>query len=477
METFNEKAFIFALSSRPEDAKRFAVTFKPSWLNNTEFVPILAELYAFTRKHGEPPSISTLHTVFKDKDAEAYSLRYKAALETIANDKPDLSSIIYTLSQARDTGIVRDFQELASDQTFLKKQSDLKGNELMTSLNHFFNRHGDLSEDKTLNIQEAIEYLVANHGFSPELTRIPTGIEVIDDWSGGGLKAKQLGIIMAPTGEGKSSLLVVMAHKMAANELKRVWVVTNELSMEEQTERMLARITGKAMTDIINDPGVAFEGLDREWKAGLHNRLRLTEVNREVSVDELEAEMCKWVNLIGWKPDVLILDFMERMKPNDKGFSRDRVWDWLGAIARDLSRFAKRNNILIWTAAQTNRSGLRKGADMSLDMAQSSIKHLQEATVVIGMKQNEIGDDKVVMEFTSLKQRHSRRSARPVSVECDLGRMSITNDVWNPESSDDDVVAQEKQDEKDRKKKASKNKKKEDLLTPEDARKKRLGQS
>ena len=153
----------------------------------------------------------------------------------------------------------------------------------------------------------------------------------------------------------------------------------------------------------------------------------LTEVNREISTDELESEMAKWVNLLGWKPDVLILDYMERMRPCDSGYRRDQIWDWIGAIARDLKRFAKRHNCLVWTAAQVNRSGLNKKVEMGLDMAQGSIKHLQESDCTIGMRQKHISQDKIVMEFTSLKQRHSKMAHKPVYLECDLGRMSITN--------------------------------------------------
>jgi hypothetical protein len=150
--------------------------------------------------------------------------------------------------------------------------------------------------------------------------------------------------------------------------------------------------------------------------------------------------MMKWVNLVGWKPDVLILDFMERMKPCDAGYGRDKEWNWLGAISRDLSRFAKRHNILVWTAAQTNRSGMVKGVKMDLGMAQASTKHLQEATVVIGMTQQDIGDDKIAMEFSSLKQRHSRRSFKPVMVECDLSKMNITNDVYESDTYENTSV-------------------------------------
>ncbi len=429
---FDEKAFIYALTVRPEDSRKFCTTFKPTWLNTAEYVPILSEIFSFTRKHGEQPSIATLHTVFKDKDEEAYNLRYKAALDSITDEIPDRSTQLYVLDKARDTGVVRDLQELQADQGFLKKQADLEGGDILKVLHKFMNKHGDNEGDRTMDVREAIDHLIDSHGFTPELIRVPCGIHVIDKWTGGGLRTKQLGIIMAPTGEGKSSMLVNMAHRMAAQEQRKVWLVTNELSLEEQTERVLSKITGVPVQEIIDDPGVAYTPeLGRKWKEDLHECLRITEVNREVSVDDLESEMMKWANLLGWKPEVLILDFIERMRPCDSGYSRDRVWDWLGAISRDLSRFAKRHNILVWTAAQTNRSGFgkdpKKRDPLSLEMAQGSVKHLQEAASIIGMRQQEISDDEVVMEMVDLKQRFAKRSKRKVYLQIDLSRMSITN--------------------------------------------------
>ena len=150
--------------------------------------------------------------------------------------------------------------------------------------------------------------------------------------------------------------------------------------------------------------------------------------------------MMKWVNLLGWKPDVLVLDFIERMRPCDSGYSRDRVWDWLGAISRDLSRFAKRHNILVWTAAQTNRSGYgrdpKKQDPLSLEMAQGSVKHLQEAASIIGMRQQELPGNKIVMELADLKQRFSKRTKRNIFLEVDLSKMQMTNEEVEMEEAE-----------------------------------------
>ena len=437
-KNFNEKAFIYALASRPEDAKRFATMFKPDWLHTTEYIPILAELFAFTRKHGEQPSIDTLHTVFKDKDEDAYALRYKAALDSITDEVPDRSAMLYTLEKARDTGVIRDFQELVNDSSFLKNQADLDGSHMLRTLHSFFNRHGDASDIRTMDFKEAVDHLMDESGFEQKLDRIECGIDVIDRWTAGGLRTKQLGIIMAPTGDGKSAMLVNMCHSMAVGPPQaNVWMVTNEMSLEEQTERMLSKLTGHDITRIIDSPGIAYAKTLRHWRAGVHDRLRITEVNREISTDELESEMMKWSNLVGWKPKVLIIDFIERMKPNDSGYGRDKEWNWLGAISRDLSRLAKRHNMLIWTAAQTNRSGygradMTKGKNnqpdaLSMEMAQASVKHLQEASAIIGMRQRELHDGLIVMELADLKQRFAKRQSRSIFLECDLSKMNITN--------------------------------------------------
>jgi replicative DNA helicase len=441
--SFDEKAFLYAVTTRPEDARVFATTFKPEWLHTAEFTPVLAEVFAFTRKHGEPPTVATLHKIFKDKDKDAYDLRYKDALDSIVETIPDNSTVLYTIEQAKDTGVVRDFQELNNSQMFLQKQAELNGSALLKQMHKFLNKHNQDATIRTMDVRQSIDNLVENAGFMPEMVRVPTGVHVMDQWTGGGLRTKQLGIVMAPTGDGKSSMLVVMAHNMAFVERQNVWLVTNELSLEEQTERMLSRITGKDVGRIIDDPGIAYQGLERHWRAGADHRLRITEVNREVSVDELEAEMMKITSLTGWKPKVLVLDFIERMKPCESGWARDKIWDWIGAISRDLSRFAKRHNILVWTAAQTNRSGYSKNPrdknPLSLEMAQSSVKHLQEAAAIIGMRQEELPDERIVMEMADLKQRFAKRNKESVFLECDLAHMRITNDVYhkNEETEDD----------------------------------------
>lgn len=445
---FNEKTFLYALTSRPEDAKRFLTTFRPEWLGDARFQPILAEVYNFLMKHGEPPSLHTLHKVLKDKDSDLYELRQKDVINEIQAETPDQSEIIYTLAQAKNVAIVRSFIEMTRQPSFVEREVAYDGDLVMKEVQNWLTKFQQSGGDRTMDLKEAIENLIQSTPFDRTNERIPVGIPPVDDWTGKGLRRKQVGVFIAPTGHGKTAILNIIAHKIATIERKRVWFITNELSIEEVTERLMTRLSGIELEKIIDDPIIGYKGLKRHWVDGLQNRLWLSEVNREVSTAELEAEMQSWANLKGWKPDVIVLDYMERMKPVESGHRRDKEWQWLGAIANDLVRLAKRHNLVIWSAAQTNRSGWATTGAISGDMAQGSIRHLQECTAVIGMNQQEIpGSKDVAIQFSSIKQRQSKRVPRPVHLRADLAKMNILSDEVDMDAAQKSVADSIKTDE------------------------------
>jgi replicative DNA helicase len=434
---FDEKVFIWALTSRPADVRRFASIFRPEWLENAAFRPILAEIYSFTKENETPPSIGALRTILSDKYPEAYELRFSPALDEILDTEPDTPQVIYTLNKARDAAIIRSLHELVTSNEMQTASSEGEGKHILVMINRWLNTFAGVSDEQSADLKEAIEHLIQTVGWDTTVQKIPSGVKPLDAWTSGGLRTKQLGIIMAPLGHGKSTVLMNMAYKMAAVQEANVWFITNELTIEEQTERFLSRLTTKPLKHIQNDPAIAYHGLGRHWQHRLHERLRLTAINKTVKTEDLESMMIRWMNISGWKPTVIILDFMERMAPNEEGHSRAQEWIWLGAIAQDLVRFAKRHNILIWTAAQTNRAGLAAG-QLDLTHIQGSIRHLQEAAVVIGMKREGMGtldkggDEKIALEFLPLKLRHSKMTKTRMFLDTKLDRMFISNEELEP---------------------------------------------
>jgi len=410
-------------------------TFNPVWLNNPELIPIVNQIYSFLKEHNTPPNIPVLHTIFEKENAETYKTRIKPALDRIAALSPDVPEVLHTLSQVRDVAIVRSFQDIATSQDLMKSQSDYNGKSIIKTFYSWLNKFAGHSDEETLDIKSAIKKLIEQRNVDTKQVRIPIGIKVLDEWTNNGVRTQNLAIILAPSGHGKSALLMNMAFK-ASNNLFDTWFITNELTLEEQTERFLSRMTGKPLNQIENDPIIGYKGLDHYWNFELDKHLFITALNKEVTTADLEAVMERQANLLGWKPQLIVLDFMERLKPSDTGYSRDNTSLWLGAVAKDLLRMAKRHNQLIWTAAQTNRSGLTSD-QIDADMLQGSIRHFQEAAAVIAMKQVYLGmkdveEERLGLEFFDLKARSAKRNFKSRIVEVNLSTMFITNEEVDP---------------------------------------------
>lgn len=438
---FDETIFVYALTTRPEDTKRYMNVFDPSWLQTVEYQPIVKEIFEFTKKHTIPPSCEVLHKLFRERDDDSYRLRLSSAINKIQQSKPDCSLVLHTLDKANDAAITNSFESLSSNPHIERGLFEKDGPLIIKTVYDWLTNFYQLEEDETLNIKDAIEGLMKKYGSGHARVRTPTGIKPIDEWTANGLFPGNLGIIVAPTGHGKSTLLLNMAYNMANIKHRNVWFITNELTMDEQTERFLSRIQNMPVSEIQDNPTIAYRGLESEWDLGLDQRLILTSVNREISADDLESLLLRMSQLNGFMPSVIVLDFMERMKPALSGYRRDKEWQWMGAIAKDLIRLAKKHNLLVWTAGQLNREGLA-AEQVKAEMAAGSTRHLNEAAAVVGMRQKS-GDPKAdpeyeperLMEFWSLKQRHSRLAFNSMSLVVHLDRMIITEEEYAPDET------------------------------------------
>jgi hypothetical protein len=386
-----------------------------------------------------PPSISALRRSIEEKDPAIYRSRYSRAIDNIENidPKPELPDMVMTIEQAKEVAISWSFRELVSSPGFQELGNQNQGYEQMKHIASWMRNFQNSTDEIDMNIQDAVKYLQVQKGWTNKDINIPSGIKAIDRMTGGGLRPKNLGVILAPTGGGKSFCLTIMAKKIASIEDKNVYFITNELSMEETTERFISSLTSTTldeMTSAAPEEAVATNNreqttqLSKHWSYNLQDKLRIWEVRREISTDEIEAMLSKLRGLYAWKPDVIIIDYMERMKPTVSGVRRDQSWSWYGAIAKDLCRLAKTYNILIWTAAQTNRAGLNPKNVLDLTAAAGSIQHLFEAAAVVSVRITSAPDGVgQLMGIQCHKSRHSKKNSRETYYEVDVGKMIITD--------------------------------------------------
>ena len=179
---------------------------------------------------------------------------------------------------------------------------------------------------------------------------VTTGWKSLDDITKGGLGKGELGVVIAPTGAGKSMVLVHLGSK-AVMEGKNVVHYTLELADTVVANRYDSCITGYHLNDVI-----AFKEQIYDELRNLPGKLIVKEYpTRSASIQTIKNHIEKMKNQ-DFIPDMIIVDYADLLKP--EGSSREEKRHQLESIYEELRGISQEIECPIWTASQTNRSGL-----------------------------------------------------------------------------------------------------------------------
>ena len=178
---------------------------------------------------------------------------------------------------------------------------------------------------------------------------VSTGWTELDSLCKDGLGSGELGVVIAPTGAGKSMVLVHLGSQAVAAG-KTVVHYTLELSEESVGSRYDSCITGVCLSDLFS-----FKELVYEKVQDVSGTLIIKEYpTKAASVKTLQNHLQK-LSQRNIKPDMIIVDYGDLLKPVST--HRERRHD-LQSIYEGLRALAQENQCPVWTASQTNRSGL-----------------------------------------------------------------------------------------------------------------------
>ena len=205
---------------------------------------------------------------------------------------------------------------------------------------------------------------------------IPTGIETIDALTGGGLGKGEIGLILTPSGVGKTTILTKIAN--TARELdKNVLQIVFE-DTEDQIKRKHYTIwSGVGLSDIDDNNEVVIERVEEKIsKLGNNGRLTIMRFSQE---DTTLKDIRKWIDREqkkgGFKFDIVVLDYLDCLESHKK--TADRNESEL-VIIKSFEAMASDLNIPCWSAIQSNRSGLDAEL-VEAHQSGGSIKRLQKA--------------------------------------------------------------------------------------------------
>ncbi len=178
---------------------------------------------------------------------------------------------------------------------------------------------------------------------------ISTGWSEIDSISGKGLGNGELGVVVAPTGAGKS---MVLTHLGAQALLRGVTVVHYTLELSDTTiaSRYDSCITGVGLSDLHS-----FKELIYEKVQDVKGQLIVKEYpTKSASTRTIKNHLEKLVNR-GIEPGLIIVDYGDLLRPvtvrKEKRTELESIYEEMRCIAQEFQ-------CPVWTASQTNRSGL-----------------------------------------------------------------------------------------------------------------------
>ena len=176
-----------------------------------------------------------------------------------------------------------------------------------------------------------------------------TGWKIVDDITKGGLGRGELGVVIAPTGAGKSMALVHLGAQ-AVKEGKNVVYYTLELLDTVVANRFDSCITGVKLQDLHS-----FKDLIYDQVKELEGKLIVKEYpTKSANVNKLKQHLEK-LRRSGFEPDLICVDYGDLLQPISS-YKEKRIE--LETIYEDLRGMAQEFECPVWTASQTNRSGL-----------------------------------------------------------------------------------------------------------------------
>lgn len=236
--------------------------------------------------------------------------------------------------------------------------------------------------------------------------RFPTIFESHNKHLEGGLCAKELAIVIAPPGVGKSLYLVNQAAR-AIYDGKNVLYISLEMSEDKIANRFDSVLT-RLKNSKLKEPAIQLKLVERLnlVKEKSNGNLMIKEFpTGQANVNTIRALLTQLRIYNNFIPDLIVVDYLELLRPN-----RTIEAEYMAQqrIAEELRGLAVENKCLVWTASQTNRQARKVEIITDAELGDSYGK-IRPADWVISLNQKQEEYDKGQMRIFVVKARDSKQ--------------------------------------------------------------------
>lgn len=211
---------------------------------------------------------------------------------------------------------------------------------------------GVYKETNSINVTGNGDALVTLLRAKKNQVRFGMGNPDLDRLMKGGPPLGTLTVYSAGTGVGKS---LGLGQTVAYNNVcgKEVVTVSLELDHGDQAARIISPIIGLTIDQVIDDPDRAVAMLEKLDLPPLH----IIYMDEGVSVEEIEEEI---KNNHTKTADVIAIDYLDLIGGGVTFVEKGNDYKLGGRVAKDLRKWAKRDNVQLYSASQPQRQAKKK---------------------------------------------------------------------------------------------------------------------
>jgi replicative DNA helicase len=342
-----------------------------TYFDNKYFKIILQMIKEYYVKYESTPNFETLEQIIKSEVSQ--ELVAKIVLDTLKQVKEaPFEGTQFVQEKALKFCKQQELQKAMDKAQKIITQGDFESYDKVEGLVREALQVGEIEKGQT-DIFSDLETVLDEDYRHP----IPMGIPGIDKLLKGGLAKGEIGVILAPTGVGKTTILTKIANtsfnlgynvlqvffednpKIVQRKHFTIWTGIPPDELAKHREDVMSKVT--------------------EIQETMKNKLVLKKLASDtMTMNQLKNQVRKMI-ADGNKLDMIMLDYIDCVLPESS--SKDE-WKAEGSVMRGFEAMCHELNLVGWTATQGNRSSISSEV-VTTDQMGGSIKKAQVGHVII----------------------------------------------------------------------------------------------
>tara|TARA_R110000803_G_scaffold71425_1_gene134665 strand:+ start:2538 stop:3917 length:1380 start_codon:yes stop_codon:yes gene_type:complete len=346
---------------------------EPKYFDNQYFKLIMQMTKEYYHKYEHAPSFSTLEQITKSEVSSPMAQKMVLDMITQVIEAPE-DGYQYVQEKALKFCKQQELQKVMSKAQKIIDKGDFESYDHLEEMVREALQVGEVdtgTADVFFNLDEVLDDDFRHP--------IPLGITGIDNLLKGGLAKGEIGVILAPTGVGKTTVLSKIANNafnLGYNVLQ-IFFEDNPKIIQRKHFTMWTKI---APDNLSLQREEVLEKV-KQIKENAPNRLILKKLPSDtLTMNQIKNQMRKMI-AEGIKLDLVVVDYIDCIVP-DKNLGDE--WKSEGSVMRGFESMCHELDIAGWTATQGNRSSISSEV-VTTDQMGGSIKKAQVGHVIISI--------------------------------------------------------------------------------------------